>query len=203
MNKQELINKLEVARAAKVAEMAEIVEIAKLNHELTKLDSPLYAKRELTKIDSTALDVLLVQVEEEYAKDDRKISQTFGYGIIPNKIITLLKAIQFSKAQLKEDLLLMTGLDEQVIEDTLDAFGNTAYFSKTAVEVIPAMPMDIPRVKELLEMVAIDMKLVSDLDLCKFNPANVDYQYKRSQLNADEMLDNTNEYITAATIYKE
>jgi hypothetical protein len=114
-----------------------------------------------------------------------------------------MKSIQFSKAEEKEDLLLMTGLDEQIIEDTLTAFGNTAYFSKANIEVVPEQPMDIQAVKDLLETVAIDMQLVSELDLSAFNQTNVDYQYKRAQLRADEMLANTQEYVEKATTYDE
>jgi len=203
MTLEELKVELEARKAAKKAELEEVVATVMVQHELTKLTSPLYNHRELTKRDSVTLDVLLDQIAEVYARDNRKMSLTFGYGIIPNKIITLLKAIQFSKAAEKEEFLMMTGLDEQIIEDTLDAFGNTAYFSKMGIEVIDAIPMDIDKVRQLLQTIAVDMKLVSELDLSKFNKANVDYQYKRAQLKADEMLDNTKEYVATATVYEE
>jgi len=203
MTVDELRVELEARKVAKQAEIATVIEMAKVKHEMTKLDSPIYNRRELSKQDSTTLDIISEQIAEHYARDDRKMSLTFGYGIIPNKIISLLKAIQFSKATEREEFLMMTGLDEQIIEDTLDAFGNTSFFSKTAIEVVPAIPMSVTRVKELLQLVAIDMKLVSELDLSKFNSSNVEYQYKRAQLRADEMLDNTKEYIETATSYEE
>lgn len=194
---------LEERKLAKAQEIAELKESITLRHELAKLDSPLYDKRELQKTDNTKLDVLLNQVEEVYSKSDRKISQTFGYGIIPNKILTLLKAIQYVKATEREELLLITGLDEQTIEDTLDAFGNTAYFAKTSIEVVPEIPMDIDKTKELLRLVATDMQLVSDLDLSKFNIDNVRYQYTRARVKAEEMCENTQQYVQTALSYEE
>lgn len=194
---------LEERKLAKAQEIAELKESITLRHELAKLDSPLYDKRELQKTDNAKLDVLLNQVEEVYSKSDRKISQTFGYGIIPNKILTLLKAIQYVKATEREELLLITGLDEQTIEDTLDAFGNTAYFAKTSIEVVPEIPMDIDKTKELLRLVATDMQLVSDLDLLKFNIDNVRYQYTRARVKAEEMCENTQQYVQTAISYEE
>ena len=194
---------LAAAKKAKKTEMAEMVETIKVTKEIAKLDSPLYNKRELAKQDSLALDAITETIAEQYAADDRKMSLVFGYGIIPSKLLAIMKSIQFSKHEEKEDLLLMTGLDEQIIEDTLAAFGNTAYFSKANIEVVPEIPMDIPAVKELLNTIAIDMKLVSDLDLSAFNTANVDYQYTRARHKADEMYDNTKEYVETATSYEE
>lgn len=203
MTPTELKAQLETRKLAKAQELAELKETITLKHELAKLNSPLYDKRELQKADNIALDLLLANVEEVYSRSDRKMSQTFGYGIIPNKILTLLKALQYVKSTEREELLLITGLDEQTIEDTLDAFGNTAYFAKTSIEVVPEIPMDIERTKELLKLVATDMKLVSDLDLSKFNIENVRYQYTRARVKAEEILDNTQAYIQTALTYEE
>ena len=200
---EELTATLAARKAEKKTEMALLVEEIKMNKEITKLDSPLYNKRELSKQDSMTLDVIVDTIAEQYAADDRKMSLVFGYGIIPSKVLAIMKSIQFSKHEEKEDLLMMTGLDEQIIEDTLNAFGNTAYFSKAAVEVVPEQPMDIAAVKELLQTVAIDMKLVSDLDLSSFNNSNVEYQYKRAALKAEEMYENTKAFVETATSYAE
>ncbi len=200
---QKMKAQLKKRQADKKSEMAKTIELIQVSKEIAKLDSPMYNKRELAKKDSLTLDVITDQIAEQYAADDRKMSLVFGYGILPSKILAVMKSIQFSKHEEKEELLMMTGLDEQIIEDTLTAFGNTAYFSKANIEVVPEQPMNISAVKELLETVAIDMKLVSELDLSAFNQTNVDYQYKRAQLKADEMYDNTKEYVEKATTYAE
>ena len=98
---------------------------------------------------------------------------------------------------------MMTGLDESIIEQTLDAFGSTAYFSKNTMEVVPEIPMDIALVKELLLVVASDIGLVSTLGLNKFNNANVTYQYDRSDVRAQELYNNTKDYVETAITYAE
>lgn len=200
---KELQARLKAVKATKTTEINDTIARIKVEKEIDKLESPLYAKRELARKDNLTLDALIDTISEQYAADDRKMSLVFGYGVIPSKILAIMKSIQFSKHDEKEELLMMTGLDEQIIEDTLDAFGNTAYFSKAAVEVIPAIPMSIEKTKELLQVAAIDMKLVSTLDLSRFNRTNVNYQYERAELRADEMYNNTKEFIEEATNYEE
>ena len=203
MDIETLKQQLETRKAQKEQELATLKEEITLKHELAKLDSPLYHKRELQKDDIAKLDVLLDEVEAVYSRENRKISNVFGYGLIPNKILTIVKAIQYSKQADRTDLLLLTGLDEQTVEDILDAFGMTAYFNKTSVSIVPEIAMDIQRTKELLALVATDMRLVSDLDLSKFNIENVRYQYDRARINAEEMLENTQEYTQLAIQYEE
>ena len=200
---KELQAQLEARKAERANEFAQKVEMIKVTKEIEKLDSPLYEARELAKQDSMTLDVITTNISEQYAQDDRKMSLVFGYGIIPNKMLAIMKSIQFSKQAEKEELLMLTGLDEQQIEDTLEAFGNTAYFSKANIEVVPAIDMDIDKLKTLLRMASTDMGLVSTLDLSKFNVANVEYQYKRSEYKASEMLANTQAYVEEATSYEE
>ena len=200
---EELRAELETRKVAKQAEVKELIELTKVTQEINKIDSPLYNKRELSLRDNMVLDTIISTIEEQYAADDRKMSVTFGYGILPNKIITIMKSIQYSKHAEKEELMMMCGVSEQSVEDVLDAFGNTAYYSKNDNTIVESIPMDIAKVKELLALAAIDMQLVSTLDLGKFNSTNVDYQYKRSQLKADEMLENTTKYVETALAYEE
>ena len=200
---EELKAELAARKATKQAEMEELIATTKVRMELTSLDSPIYTERKLLEEDNAKLDVITQEVTEMYARKDRKIGLTFSYGVIPNKIITLLRAIQYSGLDEKQELLMMTGLSEQTVEDVLDAFGNTSFFSKAGVEIVPAIPMQLDDVKELLTQVYVDMQLVSTPDLRKFNVANVKYQYDRAQLKAEEMLANTLEYIDTAVNYEE
>ena len=189
--------------AARKVELAETIAIAKVNMQLAKIESPLYMKRELLKEDEVKLQVISNTIQEAYDRDDRKMSLVFGYGILPNKILAIMKSIQFSKKEEREELLMLTGLDESIIEQTLDAFGSTAYFSKNTMEVVPAIPMDVPLVKELLLVVATDLGLVSTLDLGKFNSANMNYQYDRAAIRAEELYNNTKDYVETAITYAE
>ena len=197
--------KAQVKAAKKAADstLADAIKTIALEQKIATYSSPMYARRALTKLDNTKLDAITTMIADQYAQNDRKMSLVFGMGLLPNKILAILKSIQYSKHEEKLDLLLMTGLSEDIIEETLDAYGNTSFFSKAAIEVVPAQPMDIMKIKILLTEVARDMGLVSNLDLSRFNSENVKYQYDRAQLRADEMLANTQEYVEQATTYSE
>ncbi len=204
MNKiDELKAELAAKVAEKKAEVAATIAEAKVRVEISKIESPLFLKREMLKADEMKLQVVSDTIQEAYDRDDRKMSLVFGYGVLPNKILAIMKSIQFSKKDEREELLMMTGLDESIIEQTLDAFGSTAYFSKNTLEVVPEIAMDRPLVKELLLIVAADMGLVSTLELGKFNTANVTYQYDRASVRAEELYNNTKEFVETAVTYAE
>jgi hypothetical protein len=171
-----------------------MIEKIKLEKELAKIDSQEYAIEQLEKADNDKLDAIIAQIEEIYANDKRKISQVYGYGIIVGKILTIAKSIQYAKQIEKADLLMITGFSEQLVEDLTDAMGNTAYFNVRTLSVMEAIPMNIERVKELVLRAGDDLGLVSGINLNKLNAANVQYQYDRAKLKAEEQLENTLKY---------
>ena len=175
--------------------IAEKIAVIKLEKELDYLASDLYEKRQLIESDNNTLDAIIGTVTDIAVANKRKVSQTYAFGTIPNKIVTICKAILYSKAEDKELLLAMAKLTEDTVEAVTDAFGMTAYFSPQQMAIIPAVPMDIDKVRELIAQAAQDMGLVSDIDLSKFNPDNVKYQYDRAQLRAEESLENTLKYL--------
>lgn len=197
---EKLLKELNDRKVAKQAEIKELIEVQKIELEMEMLDSPLYELRAIEAEDNLKLDAILNHIEELYTQDNRKLSQTFGYGIIPNKVLTICKAIQYSKHDEKQELLMMTGLTEQCIEDLLDAFGNTAYFSPRALEIVPEIPVNISMTKELLNTVIADLGLVGDIRLHKFNKETVEYQSTSARLRAEEALANTLKYATDAEI---
>lgn len=189
--------------AERQAQMQAQLEEAKILCEMRKLESPLYIRRGLEKQDNAMLDAILNKIEENYALDNRKISRVFGYGVMVDKILTIIKSIQYSKADEKAELLAMTGLDESTVEEVLDSLGNTAYFSARTMEIMPAINADVNRLRELLSVVALDMGLVSDLNMNKVNQANVDYQFARAEFKAKEALENTLKYNNETVEYTE
>lgn len=195
MNKIEQMKaQLEQIKMETHAKVLALVEANKLQLQINKLQSPLYITRELELEDTTRLDAIIEHIEELYAVDRRKISHTYSYGDIPNKIITICRAIMYSKIEEKAELLMLSGLHLSTIEDLLQAFGNTAYFSVRDLAVIPAIDMDIATTKELLQVCADDLGLVSTLKLHNFSANNVEYQYTRALNRAEEALENTLKY---------
>ena len=194
---------LEATKAQVQAQLQETLEANAIQLQINKLQSPLYVERQLEIEDNLKLDAIIDHIEELYAVDRRKVSQTYGYGDIPNKIVTITKAIMYSRMDEKAELLMMTGLHSSTVEDLLDAFGNTAYFSVRDMKVVPEIPMDIARTKELLQVCADDLGLVSTLKLHKISSDNVEYQRLRALSKAEEALENTLKYSTDAVAYDE
>lgn len=197
--KSDLAKKL----ADRKVEMQTKIEQIKLSNEISKLDSPLYEQRQLEEQDSTQLTVYLNQLEEYYSIDNRKLSRVFGYGVMVDKMLTVIRSIQYCKLDEKVEMLMLTGLTEQLVEDIVDALGNSAYFSVRQLAIVDEQPYDVVKLRELLKIAAVDMGLVSQLNLNKVNEDTFKYQYAKARLRAEEMLHNTMKYSTASVDYTE
>jgi phosphoglycolate phosphatase-like HAD superfamily hydrolase len=192
------LNQLIADRKAEMAvKMAEI----RLANEARKIQSPLYERRCMEDQDNMQLDAILEQIEENYALDNRKISRVFGYGVMVDKILTIIRSIQYSKIEEKQDLLAITGLSETLVEEVLDALGNPAYFSVREGRVMDEIPADVARLRELLEIVSLDMGLLRVPNLSKVSQQNFEYQFTRARLRAEELAENTakNDRLVAIT----
>ena len=187
--------KLELAAKveARKASIQEAIECIKVNNEMKYIESPLYEARQLDENDNLTLDAHIQYITDIYTADKRKVSMTFGYGVVPNKILTICKAVMYSKANEKAELLAMTGLSEAQVEEITEAFGMTAYFSPARLEIVESTPMSA-NIVELLGQAATDLGLVSAINYGKFTASNTDYQYTRAQLRAEESLENTLKY---------
>jgi len=78
-------------------EVRKLMEKIKLENELKRIESPLFETRELEKQDSLKLDTFIEQLEEFYSVDNRKISRVYGYGYMVDKILTVIRSIQYLK----------------------------------------------------------------------------------------------------------
>lgn len=193
---EELFKKMEERKAA----IQERIEEIKVQNEIKKLDSPLYEKRKLEEQDMLQLVTYMEQLEEIYSIDNRKLSRVFGYGVMVDKILTVVRSIQYLKLDEKAEMLMSTGLTESLVEEVLDALGNTAYFSVRQMRIIEEQPADVATLRELLKVVALDMGLVAPLNLNKVNEDNFKYQSTRAQVKAEELMDNTLKYTADSNV---
>lgn len=184
-------------------EVRKLIEKIKLENELKRIESPLFETRELEKQDSLKLDTFIEQLEEFYSVDNRKISRVYGYGYMVDKILTIVRSIQYLKQDEKQEMLMLTGLDESTIESTLDALGNPAYFSVRELRLIDEQPANVDELKTLLKIISLDLGLVSPLKLNKVTTENFDYQFTRARLRAQEALENTLKYADNKVEYTE
>lgn len=200
MSIETLKAQLEQAKLEAQASISTAIESAKIELEIKKVTSPLYHKRQVQNNDIAKLDAMISHIEEIYAGNKRKISQYFNYGLVPNKIMTIANAIMYTKSDEKLELLMMSGLDETTIEELLESFGNTAYFSKASLTVVDEIPMDIVKTKQLVQLCADDLGLVSDINMSKFNQDNIDYVSVSALARAEESLENTLKYNADAAV---
>lgn len=184
-------------------EVRKLMEEIKLRNELKRIESPLFETRELEKQDSLKLDAFIEQLEEFYSVDNRKISRVYGYGHMVDKILTIVRSIQYLKQDEKQEMLMLTGLDESTVESTLDALGNPAYFSVRELRLIEEQPANVEELKTLLKTISLDLGLVSTLKLNKVTTENFDYQFTRARLRAQEALENTLKYASDKVEYTE
>lgn len=194
---------LQATLVARKAEIADLISQRKIEMEINKITSPLYEQRELEKVDTSRLDAIIEHITSIYVSDKRKVSQVYGYGITVNKLLTIMRSMMYSKVHEKAELLMMTGLDEQLIEDVIEAFGATAYFSPRQLAIIPEKPMSITRLKELLSIAALDIGLITSVNMSKLNTANIEYQSVSARLRAEESLENTVKYTDDSVLYTE
>ena len=200
------IEELKVAMAAKreerIKEVNELIETRKVENELAIMDTPIYEQRLMQDADIKVLDDHLGVIEESFASDRRKLIEEYSYGTIPNRIISLVKSITFSKKDEKPSFLMMTGLSELQLEDVIDKLGRTPYFSVKEMEITDAVAQD-KGIVDALKDVAITLGLTSTVNYDKFSKANVELIYARAQNRAEINYENTVNYVEEEAKYEE
>lgn len=194
------VEQLDTLKAERKEQMAALIKSKRIELEAKKLQSPLYEKRMFEEEDLNTLNAIISEIEEMYAVNKRKVSQVFGYGPVVNKLIMIAQATLYSKQEEKAELLMITGMPESLVEDIMEAYGSTAYFSAKELCIKPAKPMQIVELKKLLDLAAQDIGLVSELKLSKLNATNIDEIYARAQLRAEELLENTLEHLEESSV---
>ena len=202
-NLKQLKDRLAKATKERNKALKERVETIRIENQIKLIESDSYEDRLLFKEDSNKLDGYIKLLDEEYDNLDRKMAFVFGYGILPSKILTIVKAVAYLPVDVRNDMMEMMNLDENLIEETIEAFGSPAYYSKVSMEIVEAVDMDLVGIESLLEECAMRMELVSELKLDKFSHSNVLRIYDRAQKKATETEELNNKYLKEATNYEE
>jgi len=192
-----LTNNLEALRAKRMEEIRRKAEEIRAKKQEEYINSDKFTQRILFDEDVQKLDAYIELIKERYSGkiyNGRKPSIVYGFGTIPNKIVTIVKSIYFMKEDDKKDLIQLTGINEQIMEDLIKAFGSMAYYSKSAGAVQPEVPMDIQRTKELIKEIAEILGLVSDIDLSSFEQSYVDSLYLKARRTAEDLAENTEKH---------
>ena len=118
-------------------------------------------------------------------------SNYYGLGSHIGGIYRILTGILYSTTDHKVQLLAETGLYEDLVESTILAFGNTAYYSETHKVIVPAVPYNIDTLVSNLTLIADilninpDMQAVTETTLAKI------FQSAESKAEADQTQDKT------------
>ena len=110
-------------------------------------------------------------------------SRVYGYGNQIGALVGILSGIQYSAAEHRLQMLATTGLNEQIIEDTLNAFGSPSYFSAKYETIVPEKPYCINSIKNSLEV--LEIKLNINLDKDAITEELLSKQFESAKLRAE------------------
>ena len=192
---------LETLRANAQAKIQEAIQTAKDKAEERKLNAIIsggvdrvmatMAVREATSEELKNLELSCEQIVKDLPITSRTTRETrkwnpsrvYGYGNQIGALVGLLSGIQYSASQHRLQMLATTGLNEQIIEDTLVAFGSPAYFSYKYETIIEAKPYDYNAIRSCIEV--LEHKLDLNIDMSQLTEANIAKQFEAAQLRAE------------------
>ena len=155
-------------RSQTQSEMSMRMESMRLTSELRRLQDPKYiealTKASLVKATTDSLNDAIANcksiiesmpIYNRTTGENRKWStnRTVGYGNHIELLTNLLNGIQYSTVEHKQFMLQMTGLDADLIERTLQAFGNPSYYSINNDLVVDAQPYNYNELMECLSLI--------------------------------------------------
>ena len=192
---EKLKAQLTAQQAIRKTEIANTIEVRKLELEISKVSSPIFLEREVTRQNSLRLTAIISAFEDlsTGAATDKPVKPVFGYGSQVDKILTIVRSVLFAKKEHRDTMEAMVGLDPDLIEDTIDSLGSPAYYSLKENAIIPAVQPDIPSLSNNLKLVAMDLGITS-LRLHKVTTANITGMYERADAKAKELMENTLNY---------
>ena len=159
---------LKAKAEATALEVAESVEELRITMKLKMLDNPAMKVARINSAITTAtsnklaelhamceeivtsMPILSKKTRENYKWNP---SRQYGLGNHITAITGLLSGIQYSANEHKAQMLQATGLSEDLIEQTLEAFGSTAYFNKNFNIVVDAMPYNLEAIHGNLALI--------------------------------------------------
>ena len=200
---KQALSAVEEAMIKRQSEIQAIISAKKTQMKIDYINSTENLQRSMLNEDISTINAILSVIKENYSLDGRKLQPTFGYGTIPNALITLSIAILYAKEYEKEELLHMANTTIDTVEQLVDAMGRESYFSPKHGMLIDEVPMDVSKVKSTLQQLITDLTLVSDISLDKFNQDRIDQRFTKARIKAELANENFINYIQGVddTIY--
>lgn len=121
------------------------------------------AKLERLEAECTAV-VAAMPVYSARTRENRKFNPTRFYGLGNDIaiVIGLLSGINYAAREHRAQLMVKTGLNSTIIEQTLESLGSLSYYSKNYGVVVEAKPYSVKSLKANLDTVAAMMNISLD-----------------------------------------
>lgn len=125
-----------------------------------------------------------IPIHSAKTREYRKWNPSRQYGLNTQLAILtgILSGVQYSASAHKIQMLDVIGLSEDLVEQTLEAFGSTAYYSKNYVQVIDEVEYDM---ELLIENIAlIEEALGISLDTARLNDTVMRNRFEIARVTA-------------------
>lgn len=108
--------------------------------------------------------VAAMPVYSAKTRENRKFNASKFYGLTNDiaTVLGLLSGINYAASAHKPQLLLTTGLNSTIIEQTLESLGSLSYYSKNYGIVVAAKPYSVEALKANLDTVAAMLNISLD-----------------------------------------
>lgn len=188
MTKTELLAQIE----AKRVEVAEKLELARLSGKLKTMEASMVIERQeastgkLADLDKMCEEITAsMPIFNSKTRENRKWrpSKVYNLGKHVEYITGLCSGIQYSAAEHKAQMLLATGLSEDLIEEVVESMGSTAYFNKNYNVIVEETPYNYNRLIAALDVIADRLEL--DANFAGLTEQSMAHRFERARINAD------------------
>lgn len=183
------------AAAAAVAEQVEVITLtAAIDRANNTTLQAAAANASISETTTTRLKTIEASCEAIVAsmpvynsktRENRKWTprREYGLGLHIQALSGILSGIQYSTATHKAQLLaLIPGISEDLIESTLEAFGQTSYYSLNYSTIVPETPADLPKLLNNIQI--IEQALSINIDKSKLTPQTIQHKFEIAALKA-------------------
>ena len=108
----------------------------------------------------------------------------YVYGTQVDLMYALMTGILYSCQEHKQLLLTSTGLNMQIIEDGINAFGSPEYYNRNYNTIVEAKPYDVERAKAVIGMMQSELDVV--IDTSKLTEKNFEAEFLNASIAAQD-----------------
>lgn len=187
---QDIKAKLEQARKEAAEKLAAKLETARMEAELALLSNENFQNALVNQAIREQTTSKLAQFSNQCSSivadnpvfsrtlgENRKWNPTkqYGFGNQLAELSGLLSGIQYSVAEHNQLMLAAIGLTPDLVERTLEAFGQMPYYSVTTNEIVHGHRTDIGTLTECISLIEQQLELVIDKTRLTESVANQRY----------------------------